>query len=74
VLPHDSGGWFSSSLLVIDVLDVHRLETTKKNTNRLLIGILFTVNLKADRTAPQKHTLDEENWLLKQASSINKIM
>ena len=59
---------------MIDVLDVHRLETTEKNTNRLSIGILFTINLKADTTAPQNHTLDEENWLLKQASSINKIM
>jgi len=74
VLPHDSGDWSSSSLLVIDVLDVHRLETTEKNTNRLSIGILFTINLKADTTAPQNHILDEENWLLKQASSNNKTL
>jgi len=74
VLPHDSGDWSSSSLLVIDVLDVHRLETTEKNTNRLSIGILFTINLKADTTAPQNHTLDGEKCLLKKASSNNKTL
>ena len=46
---------------MIDVLDVHRLETTEKKTNRLSIGILFTVNLKADTMAPQNHTLDQKN-------------